>query len=98
MPRIAVKPEVLDWAVSRSGKDRAKLTKRFAKLSEWESGEVDPTLRQLEDFAKATHTPLGYLFLDQPPEDKLPIRDFRTASGHVACRPAWHVQRKDSLF
>jgi len=87
MTRIAVKPEVLDWAVVRSGKDRAKLKKRFAKLDEWERGEIEPTLKQLEDFARATYTPLGYLFLDEPPEDKLPIRDFRTVMGIAPRRP-----------
>ena len=88
MPRVAVKPEVLDWAVARSGKDRAKLVKRFAKLHEWESGELEPTLKQLEDFARATYTPLGYLFLEEPPEDKLPIRDFRTVMGRAPLRPS----------
>lgn len=57
MPRVAVKPEILDWAVARSGKDRANLVKRFVKLEEWESGEIDPTLKQLEDFARATYPP-----------------------------------------
>jgi len=88
MTRIAVKPELLDWAVVRSGKDRAKLQKRFSKLDEWQRGEVLPTLRQLEDFAKATYTPLGYLFLEIPPEDKLPIRDFRTVMGRAPRRPS----------
>jgi Zn-dependent peptidase ImmA (M78 family) len=83
-----VKPEVLDWAVARSGKDRAKLAKRFAKLEEWENGDLDPTLKQLEDFARATYTPLGYLFLEEPPEDKLPIRDFRTVMGRAPLRPS----------
>jgi Zn-dependent peptidase ImmA (M78 family) len=88
MPRVAVKQEVLDWAVARSGKGRAKLVKRFAKLGEWERGESDPTLKQLENFARATYTPLGYLFLEEPPEDKLPIRDFRTVMGHAPRRPS----------
>lgn len=88
MPRVAVKQGVLDWAVARSGKDRAKLVKRFAKLGEWERGESDPTLKQLEDFARATYTPLGYLFLEEPPEDKLPIRDFRTVMGRAPRRPS----------
>src|ERR1035437_2790242 len=88
MSRVAVKPEVLDWAVARSGQDRAKLKKQFAKLEEWQRGEIDPTLKQLEDFARATDTPFGCLFLDVPPEDKLPIRDFRTVMGRAPVRPS----------
>jgi len=88
MTRIEVKPELLDWAVVRSGKDRAKLQKRFSKLDEWQRGELLPTLKQLEDFAKATYTPLGYLFLETPPEDKMPIRDFRTVMGRAPRRPS----------
>ena len=88
MTRIEVKPELLDWAVVRSGKDRAKLQKRFSKLDEWQRGELQPTLKQLEDFAKATYTPLGYLFLETPPEDKMPIRDFRTVMGRAPRRPS----------
>ena len=35
---------------------------RLPKLSEWEAEESQPTLRQLEEFAKKTLTPLGSLF------------------------------------
>ncbi|EQD78731.1 hypothetical protein B1A_02110, partial [mine drainage metagenome] len=33
----------------------------------WLSREAQPTLRQLEDFARLTHTAIGYFFLPQPP-------------------------------
>lgn len=88
MPRVPIKPQILDWAVARSGKDRADLVKRFGKLDEWETGETAPTLKQLEDFARATYTPLGYLLLENPPEDRLPIRDFRTVMGRSPRRPS----------
>ena len=43
--------------------------RRHSKLDKWQTGERQPTLKQLEGFAKRTMTPLGYLFLNSPPEE-----------------------------
>jgi len=51
--RISVNPELLTWARERAGLDTLALAGRLPKLSEWEAGELQPTLRQLEDFARA---------------------------------------------
>ena len=85
--RVSVKPELLRWACARSGRGMGYLENRFKKLPDWEDGTVQPTLKQLESFAKITYTPFGYLFLDQPPKDTLPIPDFRTLSGSQDKRP-----------
>ncbi|MHB8834497.1 MAG: hypothetical protein ACYC9Y_02150 [Candidatus Methylomirabilia bacterium] len=70
MNRVTIKPELLHWACERSGFDVDALVHRFPKLLNWERGEVSPTLKQLESFAKATHTPVGYLFLSEPPHNR----------------------------
>lgn len=57
-------------------------------MAEWESGKKKPTLKQLEAYAKATRTPFGYFFLPTPPEEALPIPDFRTMAGRPVQRPS----------
>ncbi len=89
MTRAAVRPELLRWARERAGiHDADDLVGRFPRLGEWESGDVQPTLKQLEAFARAVHVPFGYLFLSQPPEEPVPIPDFRTFAGQAVTRPS----------
>ena len=84
MNRVPVEPELLRWARERAGYEAEALAGRFPKLEDWERGEVKPTLKQLEAFAKATRTPVGYFFLSDPPVERMPIPDFRTvANVHV---------------
>jgi len=64
------------------------LAARFPKLPEWEAGVLQPTLRQLEHYARATHAPVGYFFLPAPPEEPLPIPDFRTIGDRAIARPS----------
>ncbi len=82
MTRAPVRPELIRWARERAGiHDAADLMGRFPKLAEWETGETQPTLKQLEAFARGVHVPIGYLFLPEPPQEPLPIPDFRTHDG-----------------
>lgn len=67
MTRTAVSPNMLRWARDRAQLDVLALTARFPKLEAWEAEEVQPTLKQLEDYARATHTPIGFFFLPAPP-------------------------------
>ena len=88
MNRVEVRPELLRWARERAGFDQDALARRFPKADAWERGEMRPTLKQLEGFAKATHTPVGYLFLQEPPVERIPIPDFRTMSQAGVARPS----------
>ncbi len=88
MTRAAISPDMLIWARMRAGIEPADLLTRFPKLPEWESGTLQPTLKQLEAFAQAVHVAVGYLFLPSPPEERLPIPDFRTMNGQPVRRPS----------
>ncbi len=87
MTRVHIKPSLLQWAVKRAS-DRENLQKRFPKLSEWLEGKSLPTLRQLEEFSRATSTPLGFLFLAEPPKEQLSIPFFRTYNNETVQRPS----------
>jgi Zn-dependent peptidase ImmA (M78 family) len=86
--RVNVAPSLLEWAVERAGWDDETTQRRAPKLDEWLSGNRLPTLKQLEKFAHATHTPFGLLFLSEPPNEPVPIPDMRTIGNAVVPRPS----------
>lgn len=88
MTRIAIQSSLLDWARQRSGLTVESLVESFPKYEEWMSGDIRPTLGQLEKFAAKTRTPLGFLFLKHPPADSLPVPDFRTMGNQTVKAPS----------
>src|SRR5437899_10267092 len=81
MMRVEVKPELLRWARERAGFELRELAQRIPQLPAWERGEARPTLKQIERFARATYTPVGFLFLQEPTIERVQIPELRTA-GH----------------
>jgi len=88
MTRVAVNPDLLDWALARADLSADALIKAFPKIHDWLQGEIQPTLKQLESFANKTHTAIGYLFLPEPPVETLPVPDFRTMANVRINRPS----------
>ena len=88
MTRAAVNPKLLRWARERAGLAQEELIGKFRKLPDWENGNILPTLKQVEAFARTVHVPVGYLFLTVPPEETVPIPDFRTFAGQAVMRPS----------
>lgn len=88
MTRVSVNPDLLRWARNRARMDAADLAIKFPKLPDWERAESQPTLKQLERYAQTTHAPVGFFFLPEPPEEPLPIPDFRTMAGRAVTRPS----------
>ncbi len=87
MQRVTIQPALYRWAMNRSGRSEADLLRSFPQLASWLSGAAYPTFKQLEKLAAATHTPLGFFFLPAPPQERLPIQDFRTVSAATS-RPS----------
>lgn len=88
MSKIVVSAQILKWAIERKGLTEQSLKKKFPKISEWLNGSDSPTMRQLEDFSKATSTPFGYFFLQSPPTIELHIPHFRTVTDGKPNKPS----------
>ncbi len=89
MKTVSIQPVLIRWARERAGLAVDDLSGRFPRYRLWESGQASPTLTQLERLAQRTRTPLGYFFLSEPPEESLPVPDFRTlGSQGVRRRPS----------
>ncbi len=89
--KISLEPSVLQWARQRARLTVDTLAAKFApkeaekwagKIERWESGG-ELTYSEAERLAHHTNTAFGYLFLDEPPVEKLPIPDFRTAGSQA---------------
>lgn len=96
MNRISVKPTLLKWAAKRARLTDDAAVRRFRKWPEWLSGEVHPTLRQLENFARLTHVPFGFFFLPEPPAIVLPVPDFRTMRDTALEEPS--IELLDTVY
>lgn len=88
MTTVAASVPVLRWAARRARLLDTDLEARFKRWPLWLSGEAQPTLKQLEDFAHLTHTAFGYFFLPQPPALALPVPDFRTLRDEALAEPS----------
>ena len=68
-PRVPVNPDLLHWALERSGISADALAKKFPKLSNWLGGKLAPTMKQLEAFADSrfSHAVQGTVV---PPEHR----------------------------
>ncbi len=77
-----VTPEVVSWAISRSGLTYANIGASLNvgqdQVRAWSEGEARPTFAKAIHLAEVLHVPFGYFFLDSPPTITVPLPDFRT--------------------
>jgi Zn-dependent peptidase ImmA (M78 family)/DNA-binding XRE family transcriptional regulator len=86
MPRnlsldVEVEPRVLQWVIGTSGWTQAEITKKLkispSTFQNWLTGEIHPSLKQLEELSKTVKRPLAAFFLSQPPEEPPLPKDYR---------------------
>ncbi|MGE5540268.1 MAG: ImmA/IrrE family metallo-endopeptidase [Gemmatimonas sp.] len=90
MVEALVNHELLRWARERVALSTEDLARKIGvkpeRLDAWEQGEQHPTFKQAEKLAAATYIPFAYLFLDDSPDESLPIPDLRTLGSETPQR------------
>jgi Zn-dependent peptidase ImmA (M78 family) len=88
MAQVEISPSVLEWARERADIPFDTLSNRFKKYSAWLEGNGGPTFKQIESLASVLNLPMGMLFLREPPEEMLPLPDFRRMADGGTRRPS----------
>ena len=89
--QITLQPSVLRWARERVNLPQTRWPKNSTSNRTVSPNGNSPAKsvspRQIDSPPELT-LPLGYLYLKEPPDDSLPIHDFRTRSGDPPMRPS----------
>lgn len=84
---VNIQPAILRWAVGQT--DEEKLgAKLVENINHWIVGTKIPTFKQIEDFSKKSHIPLGYFFLQTPPAEHIQLLEYRTMDSVELTRPS----------
>ena len=77
---VNVNPAILNWVMQKVQQENIS-NSVIKQISEWISGEKEPTFSQIETVSKKTSIPFGYFFLDKPPMEDCRIVNFRTVDS-----------------
>ncbi|MDR3342722.1 MAG: ImmA/IrrE family metallo-endopeptidase [Treponema sp.] len=80
--RVNIAPKVLNWILSVASSEGVD-DEFFSCCYQWKNAEKIPTFAKIEDLSKKAHIPLGYFFLKTPPEEPLPLIEYRTIKSAV---------------
>jgi len=102
LPEKWANPEILIWARTRMGLNLGQVESLTGiagdRISAWERAREAPGLSDLQNLAEIYDCPVGYFFLDSPPEEKQML-DFRglTAERIDALSYETHVHLSELL-
>ena len=95
-----INSKVLTWALTRSRLSRAEVAAKVkvseAQIREWERNE-HPPFKKARELARVLQFPFGYFYLPKPPQDDLPIPDFRRLGKEYRPTPEFLQLMNDVL-
>lgn len=96
---VNIKPEIINWVLSQIREDIFE-ENIINNINDWLNGTKTPTFKQIEDLSKKTNIPLGYFFLQKPPEEKIELLEYRTIDSIQLMKPSrnlidtiYHMER-----
>ncbi|MBA3353724.1 MAG: ImmA/IrrE family metallo-endopeptidase [Blastocatellia bacterium] len=82
---IPVNPALVEWARRESGYDRERVARRLQvkeeRFAAWETGDRQPTFRQVQQLAAFFRRPLSVFFLPRPPQLAPLAAEYRRLPG-----------------
>jgi Zn-dependent peptidase ImmA (M78 family) len=75
-----INKNIIEWAIVRNGNSIEEFYEQNPNVESWVKEDKNPTVKQLEDFTHKVHVPFGYMFLENPPIENIPLPFFRTGS------------------
>ena len=76
-----INSNIINWAITRAGNNLEEFYKDNPDVLDWINGDKKPTVKQLEKFTHKVHVPFGYMFMNEPPNEEIPIPFFRTGEA-----------------
>lgn len=89
MPAVHVKinHEIINWVLRQVQIEKLG-DKLMNNINQWLNGTKTPTFNQIEELSRKTNIPLGYFFLQTPPEEKIELLDYRTIDSIQLANPS----------
>lgn len=93
MAYALINPNIVSWAIQRSGLTVSDISKKLSikeeKLAEIEQGNASIAFGKAKQLANITNIPFGFLFLNEvPKEDNLALPDLRTIGSRELSEPS----------
>lgn len=77
---VEISTNILDWVLSILNPSETN-PQVFEVLVAWQKGEKTPTYNKVLEISRATGIPLGYFFLNKPPQEDVSLVNYRTVKS-----------------
>lgn len=85
--RVQIAPSVLDW-IGKVASFEGVNDELITHFYKWKADEEQPTYAQIETLSNKIHIPLGYFFLQSPPDEPIPLMEYRTIQSTAKTTPS----------